>query len=359
MKKPILLSNLVLSFCLGPWVSGLFASELSVDPSASAQLRKQASELVKGAGESQVIEGKDGWLFFLPELRHLAAGTFWGEQAAGVSKASRPEWADPLPIIVEFSEQVKQAGGELIFVPVPPKAVIYPDKLPDGAPVDLSKRSDDSHAEFMGLLRSKGVNVVDLAPLFLAHRKAQGDGEAELLFCRTDTHWSPRGCEVAASAIFQAAKPHLPPPEPSQKFTAALEQLTFTGDLARMKSGDKAGTETLPGKVVIDATTKNAPVDDRESPLLLVGDSHLLVFHVGGDMHASGAGVAAHLAQEYGRAADVVGVRGSGASPSRISLLRRGDKLAGKKVVVWLLTSREFTETQGWRPVPVVSDVAP
>jgi alginate O-acetyltransferase complex protein AlgJ len=50
----------------------------------------------------------------------------------------------------------------------------------------------------------------------------------------------------------------------------------------------------------------------------------------------------------------VVGVRGSGASPSRIALLRRGDGLAGKKAVIWLMTAREFTETQGWRLVPVV-----
>ena len=58
--------------------------------------------------------------------------------------------------------------------------------------------------------------------------------------------------------------------------------------------------------------------------------------------------------KQLGYAPDVVGVRGSGASPSRIALLRRGDQLAGKKVVIWLLTAREFTETQGWRPVPIV-----
>jgi alginate O-acetyltransferase complex protein AlgJ len=85
-----------------------------------------------------------------------------------------------------------------------------------------------------------------------------------------------------------------------------------------------------------------------------VGDSHLLVFHAGGDMHATGAGLADRLAQRLGAAVDVVGVRGSGASPSRIALLRRGDGLAGKKAVIWLMTAREFTETQGWRLVPVV-----
>jgi alginate O-acetyltransferase complex protein AlgJ len=28
--------------------------------------------------------------------------------------------------------------------------------------------------------------------------------------------------------------------------------------------------------------------------------------------------------------------------------------MAGKKVVVWCFTAREFTESQGWRKVPVI-----
>ncbi len=30
------------------------------------------------------------------------------------------------------------------------------------------------------------------------------------------------------------------------------------------------------------------------------------------------------------------------------------DKMTGKRVVVWCLSVREFTEGQGWRPVPVI-----
>jgi len=41
-------------------------------------------------------------------------------------------------------------------------------------------------------------------------------------------------------------------------------------------------------------------------------------------------------------------------TPARINLLRRGDNLAGKKLVIWCFTVREFTEGQGWKKVPVV-----
>ena len=71
-------------------------------------------------------------------------------------------------------------------------------------------------------------------------------------------------------------------------------------------------------------------------------------------MHAQGAGLPDHLAYQLGFPVDVVAVRGSGATPSRLSLFRRRDKMKGKRVVVWCLSVREFTEGQGWRKVPVI-----
>ena len=72
-------------------------------------------------------------------------------------------------------------------------------------------------------------------------------------------------------------------------------------------------------------------------------------------MQAQGAGLPDQLAYELGVPVDLVAVRGSGATPSRLNLLRRKDNLAGKKVVIWCLSAREFTEGQGWRKVPLVS----
>ncbi|MFX8410487.1 hypothetical protein ABTL60_19655, partial [Acinetobacter baumannii] len=44
----------------------------------------EVDKAVKGG--ANVVQGKDGWLFFVPELRHLSVGPFWGENAAKVSK---------------------------------------------------------------------------------------------------------------------------------------------------------------------------------------------------------------------------------------------------------------------------------
>ena len=100
---------------------------------------------------------------------------------------------------------------------------------------------------------------------------------------------------------------------------------------------------------------RRPPADWRESPILLLGDSHTLVFHAGEDMHGAGAGLADQLALELGFPVDVIGVRGSGATPARINLMRRQDNLAGKKLVIWCFSAREFTEASGgWRLVPVI-----
>ena len=95
-----------------------------------------------------------------------------------------------------------------------------------------------------------------------------------------------------------------------------------------------------------------APITDRDSPIVLLGDSHLLVFHIGTDMHAIGAGLGDHLAARLGFPLDVVGVRGSGATASRMTLVRRRDNLEGKRMIIWCLSARELTEASAWARLP-------
>jgi len=72
-------------------------------------------------------------------------------------------------------------------------------------------------------------------------------------------------------------------------------------------------------------------------------------------MHAEGAGLPELLSYELGVNVDLVGVRGSGATPARVELVRRRDNLKGKKMVIWCFTVREYTESQtGWQKLPVI-----
>ena len=298
------------------------------------------------------MRGKDGWLFFAPELHALSRGRFWGEAAAAASHASSPEYADPLPAILDFKQQLDTAGIELLFVPVPAKAAIYPDKLP-GDDGQGRPEPGAAHREFYELLRRRGVQVLDLTSAFL-HARAGADRP---LFCRQDTHWSGAGCELAAAEIVRVLgrRPWMAD-LPVRSYTAVRREVEITGDLWRILGDETLARERLALTFVWDRQGgSDATIRDwRESPVLLLGDSHNLVFHSGDDLHARGAGLADHLAHLLGFPMDVVAVRGSGATPSRINLLRRRDNLGGKRIVIWCISMREFTEGQGWRKVPVL-----
>jgi alginate O-acetyltransferase complex protein AlgJ len=131
------------------------------------------------------------------------------------------------------------------------------------------------------------------------------------------------------------------------------------GDLGSLVGRD--GRKLPPEKIAVQSVSEKgtgAPVlDDANSPLLLLGDSHTLIYH-DRDFLPVRAGLVDQLALQLGFAPDLIGTSGSGATPVRINLYRRSGKdpnyLAKKKVVVWCFAAREFTEaTEGWAKVPI------
>jgi hypothetical protein len=298
------------------------------------------------------VAGVDGWLFFAAELRLLSLGPFWGDDAVKVSRAHKPELADPMPAIFNFNEQLKARGIELLVVPVPPKAAIYPHKiLPD---VKISN-GDTAPAlkRFYDELRKAQIEVIDLT----AALSESDDSNRLPAFCKTDSHWSGTGCYAAAQAIANVVRRKIGVPSARQEFQPEWKEVQINGDLVSLLPRDapKPGPEKISIRTITEKGTSAAVVPDENSPLLLLGDSHTLVYH---DFLAERAGLVDQLAMELGFAPDLIGTRGSGATPVRINLYRRSVKDAGylakKKVVVWCFAAREFTEaTEGWAKAPV------
>lgn len=294
-----------------------------------------------------VIAGKDGWLFLEQELRFLNSGPFWGEYAQTVSRASRDDAKDPTPAILAFHQALAAKGISLVLVPVPPKALIYSEYVPDA---NKKPEWGVSLDQYYTLLRDKGILVLDLRPEFYQQKKNQKQD----LFCRTDTHWSGYGAVVAANLIAKEIAQLIP--AGSEKYEGKWNDIHIVGDLRLMLGGDQKEKEILPVREIKDDSGR-WPEADATSPVLVLGDSHVLVFHDGKDMYAKGAGISDQLAFALARPVDVIGVRGSGATPARLSFYRKSQRnlnyLAGKKVVVWCFAAREFTETDGWRVLPI------
>ncbi len=294
------------------------------------------------------VAGVDGWFFVTAELRTVAAGKFWGADAAKVSRSPKPEAADPLPAILDFNQQLKDRGVALILVPVPPKAEIYPEKVAADLPAPAGD-FDPALAAFYDELRRDGVDVIDLAPAFRANKA----GEHGPVFCKTDTHWSGAGCVLAAQAIADEVRARLGPINmKGRTYASEWKEISVDGDLGSMLD---AGTKKPGQEKIFVRQLSDAVAPDPNSPVLLLGDSHTLVFH---DFLAERAGLLDQLAADLPFVPDRIAIRGSGATPVRIDLYRRSLRepgyLAKKKVVVWCFTAREFTEAaQGWQKLPV------
>jgi len=363
MTRPIVLATLLL-ISAGMTADGARASEPAVSSDVVPTYHKILRLHMVAADQRKrtVVPGVDGWLFFAPEFRSLTAGPFWGEHAQKVSRANNKRFADPLEPIVDFHRQLKGAGIRLLVVPVPAKVAVYPERLAKNlsfGPVrkdnkSLPPRIDTHHLAFHKLLAARGVEVVDLLPVFLAHRHDRRGP----LYCKTDTHWSGRGVALAAATILgKLDDPAWLRSLPRLNSATRIRPFTITGDLARMLNPDKPVRETLTLTFLGKSNNGGRPIPtplSRTSPVLVTGDSHTLVFH-DPTLHAAGAGLPDHIAAGLGIPVDLVGVRGSGATATRISLLRRKDNLKGKKLVIWCFSIREYTESfSGWRKVPVI-----
>jgi alginate O-acetyltransferase complex protein AlgJ len=300
------------------------------------------------------LKARDGYYFLAAELRSYSVGPFWGAQAEQASTATKNQ--DPLPVIVEFHRTLAKNRTQLIVVPVPGKCALYPDKLdPKFTP---EPRLDTAHQEFYALLAKEGVEVIDLVP---ALRELRRNGGAA--HCRQDTHWSPAAVKLAAAQIAERVRKQAwYAAAPRKKAVVQTRTSDELGDLARSLKEPGVTPEKL---TVQEVSADGAPVDsDRQSPLILMGDSHTLVYHtpIEGGIAVANAGLADALCAELGIVPDLIGVQAGGANQPRVTLARRRDNLAGKQCVVWCFSAREFTEcSEGWKDgklIPVIREAA-
>ena len=313
-----------------------------------AALKRRLAAMPPGA---KALGGADGFLFFRQSLAYVLGGDL------GKQRRDR----NPIPVIVQFSKVLAEHGVDFLFVPVPTKVEIFPDKAaaketePDAAGLARfsGKVANPFERKFLLDLGEKGIETVDLLPAFLADR-ARATGAGEPLYQAQDTHWTSRGLELAAKIVADRVKHY-----PWYKDLAAHRRAYKTKDASFTRHGDlhsrlpeaeksRYAPETLVGHQVVSADGALYE-DDPDSPIMLLGDSFTGVFEL---MDCEHAGVSAHLAKEIGTPVDLVMSYGGGPNV-RQKLLRRGvDALSSKKLVIWMMTARDLYDFwEGWQPV--------
>jgi len=315
-------------------------------PGSASRADVFAEAVAKHIEEKPNIQGDDpAWFFLVRELKQMALGKFWEKPWKDIAQNK----TDPIPSMVEFHGLLKAKGVDLILVPVPAKASIYPDKL------DATFAPGDPHSlsPLLDKLKAKGLNVIDLEPLLRQRREAQ---PGERLWCQQDAHYSPLACQIVSGLVkAELEKGDWFAAHPRQELKRGEPtELLITGD--QIKGSEWEGSVPQEKLTVQYAGRDHAgriePVEpDPASPVLLLGDSHTLVFQEGasGGMHTKGAGLFDQLGVDCGFPLDLVGVRGSGLVEARKSLYLAAspnpDYWTTKRAVVWVFSVREFTQS--------------
>ncbi len=314
-----------------------------------------SSEL--GFGTTNVILGRDGWLFYRPGIDWLTGPGLLDATRLAVRKQQLIDAGetnpspDPRPAIVAFHESCRAAGVHLVVIPVPDKATLQAALL--------SSRFDARQAGEMPVnvdyqrlldeLRSSGVDVFDPTPKYVE--------EDEPRFLRQDTHWTPEWMETVARGLAGHLRTQVPALRTEQQtWTTEEWRVSRTGDLVEMLKlppGQKLyPPQTVTVHRVLNAWDGQAWEARAEADVLLLGDSFSNIYCTRDLGWGDAAGFPAHLARFLGGDVDVIARNGSGASATRRELARRSDPLKGKKVVLWEFAARELM-TANWDVVPL------
>ena len=127
--------------------------------------QRAADEVVfQKAEEGGILLGKDHWMF---------------TKLFTVDGATQKQLAKNVQAVSDFAAA---HPGKVTFLLAPSDSVIYPEKLPAGAPmVDENAMLDDIFAAV-----GQSASVLDLRPTFMADKD-------EYLYFKTDHHWTPNG----------------------------------------------------------------------------------------------------------------------------------------------------------------------
>jgi hypothetical protein len=331
-----------------PRAADLKAAEKAIENesvvSAWLQPRVQLQLTEKlGVGNEQVYLGRDGWLFYRPDVDYITEPPFLDPSRMRHRTHADRVQPDPVKAIVEFRNQLAARGIDLIAMPVPAKPGIDANKLAPRA-ADNAPLHNASYLEFKARLEKAGVRVFDPSALLIQRKTA---GSLLPLYLKTDTHWRPETMEFVAENL--AVFIHAAPSAKRVALQIVDKEINAFGDIARMLRLPPSQDLYRPEKATIHEVLSGSTVwrPSKEAEILLLGDSFSNIFSLDGLGWGESAGFAEHLSRALGdRPLDCI-LRNSDAAFATREILSRElahgrDRLAGKKLVIWEFAAREL-----------------
>ncbi len=339
-----------------------FIVELFTQKPTQANLRSFESELEKSSYVSQALQpamryfqfsvlketgdkalmGRDGWFFYRPGAQYLIEP--WPSRTGTVD-----ENLEIVTAVVDFRDQLKARGIELLVVPAPGKASVYPEML--AARASTSVEPVYAHTiKVLEELKKAGIEFVDLFEAF-----TQSKTESSEYYLAQDTHWSTEGMRLAAKLTAQRLIELGWIERGNSQYE--LKPVTFSryGDVLRMMDIPRIeqfySPEELQCMQVVNGGNGELRKDDPESDILVLGDSFLRIYERD---EPKVAGFVSHLAYELQTPIASIISDGGASTLVRQELKRKSELLAGKKVVVWEFVERDIRfGLEGWKKVPL------
>ncbi len=301
-----------------------------------------------GAGNEKAYVGKDGWLFYRPDVEYLTTpGFLEPSRLKDRSHGATEIQPDPVKAILDFKDQLEKRGIQLVVMPMSTKPMIQPEKLV-GPSAEGANLQNDSFAQFQSTLESKGVHVFDPTSALRELKASKGSN----LYLQSDTHWGPDAMHEVAMKLGEfldkSCGLH---PATQNAFDLKPEQITNLGDIAEMlklpKDQNLFAKQTVTIQKVVGKDGRTwAP--DRSGEVLLLGDSFSNIFSLEGMAWGSSAGFAEHLSYAVGKGIDKIVINAGGSFASRRELARQlahgVDHLANKRVVVYEFSMRDLAQ---------------
>jgi len=314
-----------------------------------------------GLGNEQAYVGRDGWLFYRPDIDHVTGKGFLrprilDARRRGGEATESPSHPDPIPALLRFHDDLARRGIVLVLAPAPVKPMLEPQHFSRRYSGNEGPLHNPSWTEFRRRVDAAGIALVDLAGPIAVRQRELG----EPLYLASDTHWTPAGVEIAAETIAERLQDGVSFRLPALGgFAQRRVQVSGRGDIAVMLKLPE-GSELFPRQSVI-ARPVVLPdggywQPDPHAEVLLLGDSFSNIYSDPGLGWGSGAGLAERLAYHLQRPVDRIARNAGGAYATREELARqlRTDprRLDHVKVVVYEFAARELSSGDWQEIVP-------
>lgn len=317
------------------------------------------------------------WLFYRQDVEFLVQPSPLDVRSANLD--------NPIAAITRFRDQLKEKNVELLVVVVPGKPSIYPERLTGKA---ATSAKFGHGKKILDSLAALGFNTVDLYnPLWNAKVDDEKLGE---LYLNDDTHWTPRGAELAAAEVSAKVDEmirlgSLELGREEIEFVASDSLADRMGDIGEMSGLNKFNVfkvQQVTGHVVSQQVisertlTRSAPVVDsltsadsvvtvdsvvydtsvtpfkddfRKAKILILGDSFSRIYQTDAPVNA---GWIAHFAKNVKRPVASIVSDGGASTLVREKLARKANVLKGKKLLIWEFVERDLRfGAEGWKNV--------